>query len=170
VVLVRDRCSEQSHDAVARVLVDRPLEAMHALSEDLEEAVHDLVPLFGVDLLGEVHRPLHVGEQHRHLLALAFDGAAGGEDRLGEVLWGVGRGSSSRGHMFPQRCTAVAAELLLYFNGRSAGGAGAAEPTPALRAEAAVGTIAVSARRTGDSRLRFHDCFAPAALPELVIR
>ena len=41
--------------------------------EDREEAVHDPVPFLGVDLLGEVHRALHVGEEDRHLLALAFE-------------------------------------------------------------------------------------------------
>ncbi len=63
--------------AVARVLVDRPLEAVHAVGEDLEEAVHDPVPVLGVDLLGEIHRALHVGEEHRHLLALAFERGCG---------------------------------------------------------------------------------------------
>ena len=74
VVLVRDRRAEERHDAVAGELVDRALEAVHAVGEDREEAVHDLVPLFGIDLLGELHRALHVGEQHRDLLALAFEG------------------------------------------------------------------------------------------------
>jgi hypothetical protein len=32
-----------------------------------------LVPLLGIDLLGEVHRALHVGEEHRHLLTLTFE-------------------------------------------------------------------------------------------------
>ena len=40
----------------------------------------------GVALLGELHRPLHVGEQHRHLLALALQGPAAGADLLGQVL------------------------------------------------------------------------------------
>jgi hypothetical protein len=40
------------------------------VGEDREEALHDLAPLLRVVLLGEVHRPLHVGEQHGHLLAL----------------------------------------------------------------------------------------------------
>ena len=53
---------------------DRALEAVNALGKDLEEAIHDLVPLLGIDLLGELHRALHVGEEHRHLLALAFEG------------------------------------------------------------------------------------------------
>ena len=73
-VLVRDRRAEQRHDPVAGVLVDRALEAVNALGEDREEAIHDPVPLLGIDLLGELHRALHVGEEHRHLLPLAFEG------------------------------------------------------------------------------------------------
>jgi hypothetical protein len=45
------------------------------VAEDLEEAARDLVPLFGVDLLGEVHRALHVGEEDGDLLSLAFERA-----------------------------------------------------------------------------------------------
>jgi hypothetical protein len=52
VVLVRDRRAEERHDAVARVLVDRPLEAVHAVGQDLEKAIEDRVPLLGIDLLG----------------------------------------------------------------------------------------------------------------------
>ena len=72
-ILVRDRRAEERHDAVAGVLVDGALEAVHAVREDLEESLEDRVPLLGSDLLGELHRALHVGEQHRHLLALAFE-------------------------------------------------------------------------------------------------
>ena len=50
------------------------------------------VPLFGVELLGQIHRPLHIGEEDGHLLALAFEGGLGGEDLLGEVSGGVGLG------------------------------------------------------------------------------
>jgi hypothetical protein len=92
VVLVGDRGAEERHDAVAGVLVYRALEAVHALGEEGEKAVHDPVPLFGVELLGKLHRALHVGEEDRHLLALAFEGGAGGEDLLGEVLRRVCRG------------------------------------------------------------------------------
>ena len=73
-ILVRDRRAEQRHDAVAGVLVDDALEAMHAVGEDLEEAVHDRAPLLRIELLGQLHRALHVGEQHGDLLALAFEG------------------------------------------------------------------------------------------------
>jgi hypothetical protein len=49
---------------------------VNALGEDGEEPIHDPVPFLGIDLLGEIHRALHVGEEHRDLLALAFEGGA----------------------------------------------------------------------------------------------
>jgi hypothetical protein len=49
---------------------------MEAFGEDREEAIHDLVPLLGINLLGEIHRPLHVGEEDCDLLPLAFERAA----------------------------------------------------------------------------------------------
>jgi hypothetical protein len=85
-ILVRDRGTEEGHDAVAGVLIHRALEAVYAIGEYLKETVQDLVPLFRIELLGEVHRALHVGEEDGHLLALALEGASRGEDLLGEVL------------------------------------------------------------------------------------
>src|SRR4030095_5388033 len=60
--------------------------SVHAAGEEVEEAVHDAVPLLGVELLGELHRALRIGEEDGHLLALAFEGAAGREYLLGQVL------------------------------------------------------------------------------------
>jgi hypothetical protein len=77
---------------IARVLLGRDLESVNSLGEDREEAVHNLVPFFRIHLLGEVHGPLHVREEDRHLLALPFQSAARRQDLLGEVLRGVGAG------------------------------------------------------------------------------
>src|SRR5439155_9743698 len=113
VVLVRDRCAEERHDAVAGVLVHRTLEAVHALGEDREEAIQDPVPLLGVDLLGQLHRAFHVGEEDRHLLPLAFEGGARGEDLLGEVRRRVGAGGTlCRTRGLSQALAAAVAELL----------------------------------------------------------
>src|SRR5262249_45843486 len=90
VVLVGDRGAEDRHDAVPGELVDRTLEPVNPVGEDLEEAVHDPIPLLGIDLLAEVHRPFEICEEHRDLLALALESAARGEDLLGEMLRGVG--------------------------------------------------------------------------------
>src|SRR5262249_3155176 len=68
------------------VLVDRAFEAVNTLGEDREEAIHDFVPLLGIDLLGEINRALHVGEEHRYLFPLALESASRRQDLLGEVL------------------------------------------------------------------------------------
>jgi len=109
VVLVGDGRPEEGHDPVARELVESPLEAMDALGEDREEAVEDAVPGLGVDLLGQVHRALHVGEEDGHLLPLAFEGGPGSEDLLREVLRRVGtwvrlvcRSGSGKGASAPE--------------------------------------------------------------------
>jgi len=86
VVLVGDRRSEERHDPVARVLVDRALEAMHPVGQDLEEAIHDLVPLLQIDALLKIHGALDIREEHGHLLALPFQGAAEGQDLVDQVL------------------------------------------------------------------------------------
>src|SRR5437016_5363454 len=151
VVLVRDRRPEERHDAVAGVLVHRALEAVHALGQQLEEAVDDPVPLLGIELLGELHRALHVGEEHGHLLALAFERAAGAEYLLGQVLRGVRRrrflGQSRRRGL---RSAAAPAELLARLDCRSARGTGSAEAAPALRAETPVVAVLVAAGRAAD--------------------
>src|SRR6185369_4175029 len=101
-VLMRDRRAEKRHDAVAGVLVDAAFVAMHAGRQQLEELVHDPVPGLGIDGLGERHRLLDVGEQHRDLLAFALDDSALAQDLLGEMPWCVrirGRGRGLAGGM-----------------------------------------------------------------------
>ena len=129
VVLVRDRRAEQRHDAVAGVLVHRAFEAMHALGEDREEALEDLVPLFRIELLGQLHRALDVGEQHGDLLALAFEGGLGLQDFVGEVFGGVGAGIRRISNFefrisnFRQGGATLVAELRGWTQLRSAAGA-----------------------------------------------
>ena len=71
-VLVGDRRTEERHDPIARVLVDRALEPMYSVGQDPEEAIEDGVPDLGIQPLGQLHRALHVRKQHRDLLALAL--------------------------------------------------------------------------------------------------
>jgi hypothetical protein len=85
VVLVRDRCAEDRHDAVTGVLVDGPFESVDAFREDRVEAVEDPAPILGIDVLGEVHRALHVREHHRHLLALPVERALHLADLVGKM-------------------------------------------------------------------------------------
>jgi hypothetical protein len=46
------------------------LEAVHPVGEQLGEAFHHPVVDLGVELLGQLHRALHVGEEHGHVLSL----------------------------------------------------------------------------------------------------
>ena len=109
VVLVRDRRAEERHHPVAEELVDRPLVAVDRAQDHLEGAVHDRVDVLGVELLGHRGEARHVREHHGDDLALALDGALGGEDLLGEVLGGVGlrgreaAGTAERGRRLPAR-------------------------------------------------------------------
>ena len=82
--------AEEGHDAVAGELVDRPLILVDLIHEDLEAPVHDPVDLLGVELLRDGGEVRHVGKKDGDELALAFDGAPGGEDLLGKELGGVG--------------------------------------------------------------------------------
>jgi hypothetical protein len=86
---MRNGGAEQGHDPVAGVLVHRTLEAVHALGENLKEALENPVPPFRIELLGQLHRALDVGEQHGDLLALAFEGGLRLQDLVGEVFGSV---------------------------------------------------------------------------------
>jgi len=114
-VLVPDRRAEERHDPVAHDLVHRPLVPMDGFHHPFNDPVEDLPGLLGVAVGEQLHRPLQVREQHRDLLALAFEGALGGEDLLGEMLGRVGLGraelqlSRKRGLEWP---AALLAELV----------------------------------------------------------
>ena len=96
VVLVRDGRAEERHDPIAHDLIDGALVAVNRLHHVLQHRVEELACLLRVAVGEQLHRALQVGEQHGHLLALAFQGGLRGEDLLGEVLWGVrlGRGEA----------------------------------------------------------------------------
>jgi len=52
--------------------------------------VKDLPRLFEVAIGEQLHRPLEIGEEHGHLLALTFQRGFRGEDPFGEMLRSVG--------------------------------------------------------------------------------
>ena len=146
-ILVRERRSEQSHDSVAGILVHRALEAVHAICEDLEKALEYAVPLFGVELLGQLHRPLHVGEQHRHLLALAFEGGLGLQDLLSQMPRRVVARRARRDRPFADFRTALETELRGGRQLGAAGGAARGEGGTAFEAELrSVGALATTPR------------------------
>jgi len=71
-VLMGQGGAEEGHDPIAGELVDGPLVAMDLLHQDLEAAVHDLVDLLGIQLLGEGGEGGHIGEEDGDELALSF--------------------------------------------------------------------------------------------------
>jgi hypothetical protein len=149
VILVGDRRAEQRHDAVAGELVDETLEALDAGGEEVEKAVHDLRPLLRPDLLGQLHAPLHVGEEHGDRLALALEGGAAREDPVGQmpgrirVRLGCGDGGSGR-----QRRCALWTELRRRGRLGAARGAAARDWTGAFDAELRRGRVFVLAPGT----------------------
>src|SRR6516164_8896427 len=65
--------------------------------------------------------PLRSANEHRDLFALAFEGAPGGEDLLGEVLRSVGlRGLEARFGSFREWCGALSTEFIAGRIGRTA--------------------------------------------------
>jgi hypothetical protein len=138
VILVGDRRAEERHAAVPGELVDEPLEALDAVAEDAEEALHDLRPRLGVELLRQLHRALHVGEEDGDLLALALDRGFRLADLLGEERR-MGWRWSRRPPADRQRRAAAAAEFLADLDRGAAGGTPHGQFGAALRAEATVG-------------------------------
>src|SRR4030095_17013687 len=69
-----------------------PLVAMHGLHHALEHGIEKLARLFWIAVGEQLHRALEIREEDSDLLAFALEGALGGQDLLGEVLWGVGLG------------------------------------------------------------------------------
>jgi len=84
------RRAEERHDAVAHDLIHRALVPMDGLHRALQHGIEELPGFLGIAVGEQFHRALDIGEEHRDLFALAFEGAPGGEDLLGEVLRGVG--------------------------------------------------------------------------------
>jgi hypothetical protein len=82
--------------------------------------------------------PLHVGGEHRHVLALAFEGGLRLQDFVGE-LRGSGGGGPFRG--LSDALSAVSAELLPRLVLRFAGGADERELSAAMSTEPSAGSI-----------------------------
>ena len=96
-VFVRNGGAEQRHHAIASVLVDGALEAVHLRREEGEAVVHDLVHHFGIEVSGQGHEARRIGEEYRDLLAFPFQRAAGGENFFREIGRGVRERRLGRG-------------------------------------------------------------------------
>jgi hypothetical protein len=90
VILMGNRGAEKRHDAVAHHLIDGALVVMDGLHHVFEDRVEELLRILGVTVGQQFHRALEVGEEHRHLLALAFERRPGVKDLCGQVPGRVG--------------------------------------------------------------------------------
>jgi hypothetical protein len=113
-VFVRDRRSEQRHEAVAEELVDSALVAMHLGERQLEEPVEQAMHGLRADASRNRRGVRDVAEHHRDQLALALKGEAIGQHAFREMRRRVGRWTviSTRCRPTLQRRAALAAKLL----------------------------------------------------------
>ena len=86
-IFVGERRAEQRHDAVAHHLIDGTFVTVDRVHHMLEDRIKQFASLLRITIRQQLHRPLHVSEQHRDLLALAFERTLGSQNLFGEVLW-----------------------------------------------------------------------------------
>jgi hypothetical protein len=156
VVLVSERRSEERHEPIAHHLVDRALVAVHGVHHALEHGIQDPPRVLRVAVGEQLHRTLQIGEDHGHLLALAFKGGLRSQDPLREVLRGVGLGrGDARGRHLAGGVGALRAELGSRCERGAAVGTGAGQWRGALFAELRARAILVMAPHTlhGESPL-----------------
>ena len=91
-VFVTDGCPKQTHKAIAQELIDGAFIPMDCLQSECKEAIEQPMHRLRSDFLGSRGGVGKVTEEYRHLLAFAFQGTAGGEDFLSQVLWGIDQG------------------------------------------------------------------------------
>ena len=91
VVLMGDGGAKQGHDAIAEYLVRGALIAVHGIHHVAQGRVQELLGSLGVAIPDQLGGVFDVSEQHRDLLAFAFQGTARGEDLLGQIGRRVGQ-------------------------------------------------------------------------------
>ena len=69
------------------------------------------MPVFGVDLFGQLHRSLDIGKEHGDLFVFALQGAAAGQNFVGQVFGGVGADGLIAFVVGVDRCAAAVAEF-----------------------------------------------------------
>jgi hypothetical protein len=90
-VLMRQGCAKQRHDAVPHDLVHRAFIPMYGLHHPFQHRIEELAGLLRVTVRQQFHVAFEVGKEHGHELALAFQGRARGGDFLCEIGWGIGQ-------------------------------------------------------------------------------
>jgi hypothetical protein len=161
---------EQRHDAVAHNLVHRPLVAVHGLHHPLEHWIEEFLGLLRIAVAEQLHRALEIGEEHRDLLALAFQCGLRVQDAFGQVPRRVrlGRGEAQGRGVCRRRARSCRMSTLRAELGRRGKLRPAADARPrqgcrALLAELRTGTVIVLAPGTlhpdplGDGRTQAVD-------------
>ena len=158
-VLMGEGRPEEGHDPVAHDLVDGALVAVDGLHHPFEDGIEELPRVLGVTVGEQLHRALEVGEEHRDLLALAFEGGLGRENLLGEVLgrvalrWAESRARHCRlGLGSAEPLTALLAELGAQLVCSPATRAASLEPGPTLLAEHGIAGVFLLAPGTPHGR------------------
>src|SRR5262245_63120178 len=111
---MRQRRTEQGHDAVAHHLIYGSFVAMHGFHHLFENRIKNLSCFLWITISEQFHGTLHVREQNRDLFALAFEGALGSEDFFSEMLRGIDfRRNEARGYgsVSTQRLPALRTKL-----------------------------------------------------------
>jgi hypothetical protein len=149
VVLVGERGAEEGHDAVTHDLVDGAFVMVDGLHHAFQDGVEQMARLLGIAVGEQLHGALEVGEEDGHLLALAFQRAAGGQNSGREVLRRVRlrRGARGRRRGGAQGLTTFTAEAATLGIARPTGGARDREAGAAVAAEPCRGGIRVLAAR-----------------------
>ena len=83
--------SEERHDAVPEHLIHGAFVAVHGVHHDVQRRIEEPLGGFRVEVADQLGRAFEVGKEHGDLLALAFQGTAGGQDFLGEIGRRVGQ-------------------------------------------------------------------------------
>jgi hypothetical protein len=58
---------------------------MHRRQHPFQDGIQELPGFLGIAVGEEFHRTFEIGKEYSHLLALAFEGTAGGQNLLGQV-------------------------------------------------------------------------------------
>src|SRR5262245_4885819 len=150
-VLMRQRRTEQGHDPVTHYLIHCAFITMHSFHHVFENWVEEFPRFLRITVSKQLHRSFHIGEEHRHLLALAFEGALGGKDFFSQMLRGIDfRRNEARGYgsAGAQRFPTLKTELCSSRKLRAAHSALEGESSSALQTKFCLGRILLVAART----------------------
>src|SRR5215831_20768186 len=150
-VLMRQRRTEQGHDPVTHYLIHCAFITMHSFHHVFEDWVKEFPRFLRITVSKQLHRSFHIGEEHRDLLALAFESALRRKDLLGEVFGGISFGGNEArcyGGLRAHRLPTLKTELCSGRKLRAAHSALEDESSSALQTKFCLGRILLVAART----------------------